>query len=112
MNVTTPSCASAPPPARPRPPTPRLPAGDHTTRQAETAVFASLGLAALLMILMALVEAHKFVAGSSQIAAALNAKQKSLAAAPPAPEGKIIATNAVVPGRRPAGTPATSPDKV
>ena len=112
MHATTDPRATAPDLFKQRQPIPRLPGGDRTTQRLETAVFTSLSLAAGLTIGMALVEVTKFVAGSGQIAAALSARQQSLAAAPPAPGGKNAVTNAVAPAGSRAGASRLSPGKV
>jgi hypothetical protein len=76
------------------------------------AVFASLGVAALIMLSLALVQTTKFVAGSDRIAAALSERQESLATTAPANDGKTIATNATLPAAQQAGARTRTPGKV
>ena len=90
----------------------RLPSCDRTTQRSEMAVYASLGLAAVVMISLALVQTTKYVAGSDQIAAALSPQSAALATTTPAGGGKTILTNAAKPPGARATAPAVSPDKV
>ena len=75
----------------------RLPSWDRTTRRSELAVFASLGLAGVLMVALAAAQMTKFVAGSDRLAAALAGRAESLAVATPAENGRAVATNLLRP---------------
>ena len=90
----------------------RLPSVDRTTQQSEMAVFASLGLAAVLMISLALIQMTKFVACSDRIAAALTLQPAGFAGVSPEADGKIVFTNTVWPAGERANAPAGSPDQV
>jgi hypothetical protein len=89
----------------------RLPGCDRTTARSEMALFASLGLAGLLMVALATVEMSGFVAGSDRIAAALNG-QPSVATAEPDGGSKTAATNRVSPATERANVPLQVPGKV
>jgi hypothetical protein len=71
----------------------RLPGGDPTTRWSESVVFASLGLAGVLMVALAAAQMTKFVAGSDRVAAALAGRPASLAVATPADDALAVATD-------------------
>jgi hypothetical protein len=61
----------------------RLPCCDRTTHQSELAVFASLGLAGVIMVALALAQMSQFVAGSDRMTAALTVRRAPLATATP-----------------------------
>ena len=80
--------------------------------RSELAVFASLGVAAVIMLSLTLVQTTKFVAGSDRIAAALSGRQESLAQTAPTNDGKTVATNVTLPATQQAGTRTRTPGKV
>ncbi len=88
----------------------QLPGCDRTTQRSETAVYASLGLAAVLMVALALVQTSKYVAGSDRIAAALAPQPAALATT--ADVGKNVVTNTAKPAGERANVPVPAPDKV
>lgn len=90
----------------------RLPCGGRTTQQSELAVFASLGLAGVLMISLALLQMTKYVAGSDRIAVALMLQPAGLVGVSPRDDGKMVLTNTVRPVGERANAPAGSPDRV
>lgn len=91
----------------------RLPCYDRTTRRAERAVFASLGLAAIVTIALAVSDAARFISARDCIAAALSVKPApALARKGPQHEANTTLTNATSnqTGRRP--TAPVAPGKV
>lgn len=88
----------------------RLPCCDRTTRRSELAACASLGLAGVMMVALAVVQMTKFVAGADQIAAAVQSPQAALAGA--AREIKAVVTNTVESPAQRAAVPAVIPGKV
>ena len=64
------------------------------TRRSELAVFASLGLAGIVMVVFAAAQMTKFVAGSDRMTAALAGRTGSLAVATLAEESRTGGTNA------------------
>lgn len=90
----------------------RLPSVDRTTQQSELAVFASLGLAGVVMVALALIQTTKYVAGSDRIAAALASPPTVFTTALPSDPAKPGVTNAATPAGERASAPAVAPDKV
>lgn len=90
--------------------TPRLPAGDPPTQCSEAAVFASLGLVAVLTISFALLEMTRFVAGSPSIATALTRAPRTVAVIAPATAPNAV-TNLVQPHNDRVAARPTPPNK-
>ena len=71
----------------------RLPCCDRTTHRSELAVFASLGLAGVMMVALALAQMSQFVAGGDRMTAALTIQDAPLATAAKAEVSLNVATN-------------------
>lgn len=90
----------------------RLPSSDRLTQHAELAVFASLGLAGVLTVSLALIQVTKYVAGGDQVAVVLGGPPTASTTAFPADAAKPSVTNAANPTGERASTPTVAPDKV
>jgi len=89
-----------------------LPSGDRTTQRSELAVFASLGLAGVMVVLLAVSQTSRFVADSDRIGAALAGRPASPLLASPADDSQSIVTNKAAPGQYRAAASASSPGEV
>jgi hypothetical protein len=90
----------------------RLPCCDQTTRRSELAVFASLGLAGVMLVVFAAAQMTKFVAGSDRLTAALADRAESPAVVTPADDSRSAATDVSAPANSRAASPDLATGKI